>query len=364
LLAAGIIVLKLALAGTAVRLLGYPLRPALVTGFMLAQVGEFSFVLLGLGQQYALVGPELYQRLLGASVLSLGASPILIQRAPAIVDWLSRQRAEDTPSAGPSAARRDHVIVGGYGVNGQVLARMLAQVRIPFVVVELDPGYARSARESGAAVVFGDCTRLEILEHAGVRDAKMLVLALSDDRAAARALRVARELNPGLVALARTRALDSIPRLEQSGADEVVAEEFETGIEILTRVLERYHVPRHLIRTQTRILRGESYEMLRTPKLASGVSDAVMAALQAGTTDLFQVRAGTPAAGRSLTELELRQRSGATVIAVVRDGQATLSPPGDYRTEPNDILVLVGSHAQIDGAFRLLAPAPQDAAEP
>jgi monovalent cation:H+ antiporter-2, CPA2 family len=320
--------------------------------------------LLGLGEQYALVGPELYQRLLGASVLSLGASPILIQRAPAIVDWLSRQRAEDTPSAGPSAARRDHVIVGGYGVNGQVLARMLAHVRIPFVVVELDPVYARSARESGAAVVFGDCTRLEILDHAGVRDAKMLVLALSDDRAAARALRVARELNPGLFALARTRALDSIPRLEQSGADEVVAEEFETGIEILTRVLERYHVPRHLIRTQTRILRGESYEILRTPKLASGVSDAVMAALQAGTTDLFQVRAGTPAAGRSLTELELRQRSGATVIAVVRDGQATLSPPGDYRTEPNDILVLVGSHAQIDGAFRLLAPAPQDAAVP
>jgi CPA2 family monovalent cation:H+ antiporter-2 len=254
------------------------------------------------------------------------------------------------------------VVVCGYGVNGQVLARMLGLTRIPFVVVELDPDYARGARESGATVVFGDCTRREVLEHAGIGEAKMLVLALSDDRAAERAARIARSLNAELRTIARTRALDGIPRLEAAGADEVIAEEFETGIEILTRVLERYHVPRHLVRMQTRILRGESYEMLRTPKLPGGISDAVVAALQAGTTDLFQVGADSPAAGRTLAELELRHHSGATVVAVVRDGQATLSPPGEYRLGTNDVLVIVGSHAQIDAAFALLAPEPQSAA--
>jgi CPA2 family monovalent cation:H+ antiporter-2 len=358
LLAGGIVALKLLLAAAAVGGLGYPLRPALVTGFLLAQVGEFSFVLLGLGQQYALVDPDLYQRVLGASVLTLAATPILVQVAPAVVERLLPRARGAAADPATSAATRGHVLVGGYGVNGQVLARMLAQVRVPFVVIELDPGYARAARDSGVPVVFGDATRREILEHAGVREAKMLVLALSDDRAAERALRVAKELNPELLAVVRTRALDGIPRLRRAGADEVIAEEFETGIEILTRVLERYHVPRHLIRTQTRVLRGESYEMLRAPRLGGGVSDAVMAALQAGTTDLYQVAAGSPAAGRSLAELELRQRCGATVVAVVRDGEATLSPPGDHRLAPNDILVLVGSHAQIDRAFGVLAPEP------
>jgi CPA2 family monovalent cation:H+ antiporter-2 len=357
LLAVGIIVLKLVLAAAAVRALGYPLRPALITGFLLAQVGEFSFVLLGLGERYALVDPELYQRVLGASVLSLAATPILVQAAPAVVDrLLPRERSATEETRGAPA--RGHVIVGGYGVNGQVLARMLGQARVPYVVVELDPGYARAAREAGVPVVFGDATRREILEHAGARDAKMLVLALSDDRAAERALRVAKAIRPELVAVVRTPALEAIPRLERAGADEVIAEEFETAIEILTRVLERYHVPRHLIRTQTRILRGEAYEMLRTPRLASGVSAAVAAALQAGTTDLLQVAEGSPGAGRSLAELELRQRSGATVVAVVRDGETTLSPPGSFVLQPNDILVLVGSHAQIDAAFQALAPEP------
>ena len=77
--------------------------------------------------------------------------------------------------------------------------------------------------------------------------------------------------------------------------------------------------------------------------------------LQAGTTDLFQVGPGTRAADRTLAELELRHRSGATVVAVVRDAQATLSPPGDFRLRANDVLVIVGSHAQIDAAFGLLA---------
>jgi K+/H+ antiporter YhaU regulatory subunit KhtT len=86
------------------------------------------------------------------------------------------------------------------------------------------------------------------------------------------------------------------------------------------------------------------------------VSEAVVAALQAGTTDLCQVTAGGPADGRSLAELELRHRSGATVVAVVRNGEATLSPPGDFELRANDILVVVGSHAQMDAAFRLLAP--------
>ena len=361
LLAAGMIAVKLVAAAAAVRWLGFPASTAIHTAVLLAQVGEFSFVLLGLGQRYELVGGELYQRLLGASVLTLALAPILIAGAPAILERLARERAggAPAPAEAPKAAPRGHVVVAGYGVNGQVLARMLGLTGIPFVVVELDPDYARMARESGATVVFGDCTRREVLEHAGIQEAKMLVLALSDDRAAERAARIARSLNAELSTIARTHALDVIPRLEAAGADEVIAEEFETGIEILTRVLERYHVPRHLVRMQTRILRGESYEMLRTPKLPGGISDAVVAALQAGTTDLFQVGTYSPAAGSTLAELELRHRSGATVVAVVRDGQATLSPPGEYRLATNDTLVIVGSHAQIDAAFAVLAPEPE-----
>ncbi|HSN87707.1 MAG TPA: TrkA C-terminal domain-containing protein, partial [Thermoanaerobaculia bacterium] len=201
--------------------------------------------------------------------------------------------------------------------------------------------------------------RREILEHAGIAEADVVVFAISDVEAVRRAIRLARELNPKVRIIVRTRLVHEIEDLHQRGADEVIAEEFETSIEIFTRVLRHFRVPRNIILAETRALRGESYRMLRAPGVERGTPEALLALLSAGTTDIFRVEPEGPAAGRSLRDLDLRKRTGATIIAVVRGERPITSPSPDLLLEAGDDLVLMGSHAAIESAFDTLeAPPP------
>jgi len=145
-----------------------------------------------------------------------------------------------------------------------------------------------------------------------------------------------------------------IDELVMLGADEVIAEEFETSIEIFTRVLQHLRVPRNVIRAETKVLRGDTYQMFRSAAGAREVSEEVLAALARGTEDIFRVEGGMPCAGRTIREMALRKRSGATVIAVVRGGEPLTNPSPDLRLEAGDSLVLVGSHAELEGAFDVL----------
>jgi CPA2 family monovalent cation:H+ antiporter-2 len=240
-------------------------------------------------------------------------------------------------------------------VSGRLLARVLKEAHIRYVVLELNSATVRQARREGEPILFGDASRREILHAAGLEAARMVVFVISDLRALARSVHLARGLNPAVEILVRTRRIHEIEALRALGADDVVAEEFETAIEIFTRVLERYHVPRNVVRAQTRLLRGEGYRMLRSRSFDAEVSEAVLDALEAGTTDIFRIEPGSPVAGRSLRELDLRRRTGATVLAVVRGERSTPNPAADTALETGDDLVLVGSHQEIDQAFDLLS---------
>jgi CPA2 family monovalent cation:H+ antiporter-2 len=236
---------------------------------------------------------------------------------------------------------------------------VLREAGIRYVVIELNGDVVEEARAAGEPILFGDSTRREILEHAGIERAQVVVFAISDLLAVHRSIALARQLNHDVHILVRTRAMAHIEELRRHGADDVLAEEFEAAIEIFTRVLERYHVPRNVIRAQTRVLRGEGYRMLRTPRMSGEVSDALLQALALGTTDLFLLAAGSPGVGATLRELDLRHRTGATVIAVVRDGKPSPNPPPELRLAVGDTLVLVGSHQEIEAAYGLLEPATE-----
>jgi CPA2 family monovalent cation:H+ antiporter-2 len=350
---AAVVVLKAAIATAAVAALGLPGRTAAVAGIGLAQIGELSFVLLELGRQQRLIDFALYQLLLATAAVSMLITPALIALAPVAAARLSRLLPPPPPPPAPAA--RAQVLIVGYGANGEILARILRESGIRYAIVDADAGRVRSAVAAGEPAVFGDATRPEILRHAGVEGARIVVLAISDVRAVAAAVAQVRALAPGAQILARTRRLREAEPVLRAGADRVVAEEYESAIEIYTWVLDQLHVPRNVIAAHTRVLRGEDYRLLRgeaaTP---AGISRAVADALAGGTTDVFRVTEGTAAAGRDLRELDLRQRTGATVLAVVREDRPLVPPPSDLRLLPGDALVLVGAHAQIEDAFALL----------
>lgn len=351
-LAGTILTVKAGAAAGAVALVGFPARIMILVALGLAQVGEFSFVLLAVGREHGLIDRDLFQTFIAASILTLLAAPVLVGLAPRLAAWLSRGRTAEA-AAEPPGGLRNHVVIVGFGVNGRNLAHVLKAAQIRYRVVELDAGLVRQGLRAGEPVVYGDATRREILEHAGVPTAGAVVFGISDLEAVRRAIPLARSLNPGLYILVRTRLVDETEDLLRRGADEVVAQELETSIEIFTRVLERYHVPRNVIRAETRLLRAEGYLMMRTPA-DTGLSAALIDALSAGTTDVFRLDGASAAAGKSLREIDLRRRTGASLLAVVRDGTSHPNPGADFRLESGDDLVLMGSHQEMERAFDAL----------
>jgi CPA2 family monovalent cation:H+ antiporter-2 len=355
--ALGIIVVKTSMGAASVRLAGYPTRIAVLAGLTLAQIGEFSFLIMGVGRGYGLLEGDHFQILLSASVLTLALTPFLISLAPALAGRIAALTARGQPAEDPQApagGRSGHVVIVGYGVNGSLLAGVLRPARIPFVAVELDPATVRDARQQGVPILYGDATRREIQEHAGIETARVVVYAISDPHATRLSVALSRMLHPGIHIIARTRMVKEIEELRRCGADQVIAEEFESSIEIFTHVLELYHVPRNIVRAQTRVLRGEGYRMLRAERVGRGVSQAVLEALEAGTTDLFRVTGEGGLVGRTLGEIGLRAAGGANVIAVVRGEQSFVNPSVELRLEPGDYFVLVGSHDQIERSFMFL----------
>jgi CPA2 family monovalent cation:H+ antiporter-2 len=183
-----------------------------------------------------------------------------------------------------------------------------------------------------------------------------VVLAISDRAATRTAVTLTRQINPAATIIVRTRLVTEVPELERRGADEVVPEEFETSIAIFSRVLRHFHVPGNLVRLQETALRREGYGFLRGGSTHDALRESISRLIAGAITDTYYIRPESPAVGQSLSQLDLRGRTRALVIAVVREGRHHLSPEPAFEFQPGDILVLVGDHAALDAAFELLDP--------
>lgn len=338
------------------------LRLGVVLGLSLAQIGEFSFILAKAGRSYGLMTPVEEQGFLAASILSMAATPFLIRwvhRLAFGLEAMVRDRSFGKPleeGGGVGDPTAGHVIVVGYGLNGQNLTRVLKEVGIPYRILEMDPQLVSWARDAGEPISFGDGTRPEVLRKIGIDQARILVVAISDPVATARVVSQGRRLRVDLYIVVRTRYVAEIDHLYRLGANQVIPEEFETSVEIFARVLQEYHIPRNVIALQVDLIRKEHYGTLRGLHLQGRRLDELGQFLVGTTTDTFLIVKGSPAAGKSLEETELRAQSGVTVIAVVRDGKSIHNPGADFCFAAGDVLVLLGSHQELDQATQILSP--------
>lgn len=352
--AAGVMVLK-ALVTPAVIVPFYgSARVAIMVGLALAQIGELAFVLARFAVPAGLLTSTHYQVFVAVAVLTMLAAPFLINAAPAVSYALRSILGGALPEAEAERALRDHVLVIGYGLNGENLARVLQETGLPHLVIELNPERVDAARAAGKPVLYGDATRLEVLRKAGVATAHVIVVAISDPVATRRIVALARQRNAGVPIIVRTRYVTEMGELHRLGATEVIPEEFETSVEIFARVLRRLRVPRNVITLQVDLIRRQGYGMLRGLALPRQTLDQLTNILAATTTETFMVPATSPAAGRTIRALQLRHNTGVTIIAVVHAGQPLTNPSPEVRIEAGDILVMLGSHAQLDQAMQQL----------
>ena len=340
------------------------LRVAFITAVSLAAVGELSFVLARFAAPSALLSPVEYEAFIGVAVLTMLVSPFLINAAPAVAARLQTLLGAPEPEPGGTReAVQNHVLIVGYGLNGENLATVLRQTGLPYGILELNPERVTVARRRGEPILYGDATRVEVLRKAGVAAAHVVVVAISDPVATRRIVALARQQNPQAPIIVRTRYVAEMDELRQLGASEVIPEEFETSVEIFARVLRRLRTPRNIITLQVDLIRKQGYSMLRGLELPRQTLNQLEQVLAATTTETFMVPAAAPAVGRTIRDLQLRKTTGVTVIAVVRDGKSITNPTPDWQIQAADILVMLGSHAQLDHALTLLGggPAPEDA---
>jgi CPA2 family monovalent cation:H+ antiporter-2 len=215
-----------------------------------------------------------------------------------------------------------------------------------------------AARNEGESVVFGDATSDGVLVHAGIPRARIAVVAINDPVATRKIVGLCRQLNPSLSIIVRTRYVSEAKDLQETGANEVVAEEFETSVEIFTRVLRELLVPRNVIAIQVDLVRREGYGMLRGLSMPPRLKDQLAQILAASAVDNIQLLEGWRAIGETLAGLRLRELTGAGLVAVIRDGKATTNPHPDWRFALGDILVVIGAHREVDAAERLLSGGP------
>ncbi len=367
-LVVGVLAAKFLAGLVPVLTLGYPPRAAILTGVALAQVGEFSFILAQEGQAVGLLAGKPYQIFLAVSVFTMIVTPFLIQWAPKIArraeafqrlrGWFpGRTMARAFLSTTTHLTIKDHVIIVGYGLNGRNLARVLRETEIPYLIVDLNAETLREGAAAGEPIYYGDASNPNVLRHLRVEDARVLVLAISDPFVARRAVQLARGLNPTLHIVVRTRYLKELQDLHDLGANDVVPEEFETSIEIFALVLRTYKMPQNLIILKAEQVRREGYALLRRdqlPELAHHLRGGTLTDVEVETV---RIDGDSPALGKTLSQLSIRPRTGASIIALTRGGVTDSNPTGKIRLEFGDIVVVMGTRDQLRQAIEYLVHA-------
>lgn len=336
--------------GLALRL---PLRTVILLGLSLSQIGELSFVVAQSAYGRGLMSEIMYQGFLVLSVMSLGLTPVLIKwgklLAERAVQWDGWPKwlmgVEDATD--PPQSIFGHLIIVGFGLNGRNLARAARAAGIPYVVVEMNPRTVRTERAKGETILYGDASFEPVLQAAGIETAKSLVVVINDPGAVRGIVSCGKRLNPGVHIIVRTRYVEEVESLYRLGADEVIPEEFETSIEIFTRVLRRYLVPEEELERVVSEIRADGYQMLRRPSPTSpSVCD--LGSLGVGVeVRSLRVGQGAYACGKSLSELDLRRAHGVTVVAIGRGGEFLVDPDPEQPIQEGDFLVVLGRAERI-----------------
>ncbi|MER3401798.1 MAG: hypothetical protein C4336_09475 [Armatimonadota bacterium] len=265
----GLMVLKGLIVVGIAWLIRRPLRMGLLAGAVLANIGEFSFVLMEQSRALDVLPESLIKGLVAGTALSILLTPIALAGS---YRWLARWtgRADLMASFGRQkqlpVLYRDHIVIVGFGLNGRNLATLLKEIGVPFVVIELNGALVRAAQKMGILVIYGDAAQPEVLRAAGAEHARAVVVAVSDPISTRYTVRAVRELNSTVYVIARTRYVSEIEPLYAVGATDVIPEEFETFIEIAGRVMRVLGVDKEQRLELINRCRARHYQMLQETK--------------------------------------------------------------------------------------------------
>jgi len=336
----------------------FPLRTCLICGFLLFQGGEFSFVLLRQASLLGVFPDPVYQGLLSIVALTMLATPLVIPKATLAANFIADKvgaRAEmPSETEEQVGAMSGHVVIAGYGISGRGVSRVLREEGRPYIHLEMNSEVVRRARAAGEVIIFGDAASVEVLHAAHLDKADAMVVAINDPSSLNRIARAARQVNPDIYIIVRTRFVLEMEELFAAGADEVIPDEIEASLQLATSLLRRFKVPEGRILRTAAKLRQEHYDALLQPGAVKSDLSDYLSALQGGHIEFVKVSETASCMGRSLAELDFRARTGATVIGLVRNDHTDYGITPDHVLEAGDTLILLGDQEVINLAREYL----------
>lgn len=352
----GVIVLKAIIVGFISFVTGYPFRTNILTALGLAQIGEFSFILAGLGLKNTLISDNTYQLILSVAIITMGATPFIFKLAPKLSDILLklplppklRNGLNPVPDVELNKVEH-HLIIVGYGINGKNVSLAARHAGIPYVIIEMNPATVRQLYAENEKVIYGDASQEGVLKHALIENAMVVVVAVPDLTATLRITQLARQLNQAVHIIVRTRDLFERENLHQLGANEVIPAEFETSIEIFSRVLTKYLVPMEEIERMVTEVRASEYEMLRS------FSPSTIPVFKCHYSDMeittIKVEKDASIIGYSMSKM-IDSDLKINLLGIRRSEELHNCLEKDFSIQFDDILILMGTPEDLNRAVK------------
>ena len=358
----GLMVGKALIIIAIMRGLGFSLDVGVRVGLILGNGGEFGFVLLSVATDYALLPPDARQVTIAAIIISLAIAPILMAVSGPLAKRLANRGRSGGVDGGnarievlvhETEALQDHVVILGFGRVGQNVARFLDENGFSWLALDLDPMLIQNARAAGKPAFYGDASRAEILNAAGIARARVAVVAFNDARAAIKVLHQLRAARPDLPVLVRTKDDSDVEAVRAAGATEVVPEVLEGSLMVASHVLVMLGVPGNRVIDGIQQVWAERYSSMRS--FFHGSEHESVDPSESIRERLLPVLIGvdTVAVGKPPQRLPL-DRLGVRIDSICRGGICELRPDLHIPLQENDVIVLYGPPDHLEQAERWL----------
>lgn len=331
-------------------------KDAWASGLMLAQMGEFGFVLIALASQTQVLPLDISSMLLGAGVISMAITPYMMNNARSWALFLSQEKTPDSLDLSQlpeNNTLEKHVIICGFGRVGQTVSRFLKQDAIDFVAIDVDPLRTQKAREAGENVLFGSSRQTEVLNAAHLSQAKLVVIAFGDDKQSLEVIQKVRSMNGDVPILVRTRNDDQLSALQAAGANEVVPESLEGSLMLVSQVLSLSGVPFSRIMRRVQKERKNHYNHLHGFFQGEQTDMSSEAIDRIEFAHAILINNNSFACGKTLASLTLESRL-VHIVALHRDDMETESPDLNTLLKNQDTLVVRGKPRRVERVERYL----------
>jgi CPA2 family monovalent cation:H+ antiporter-2 len=340
----------------------WPARTTLVLAAGLSQIGEFSFILGQEGMGLGLLDSSQYSLILAGSLLSIIINTPMfrlvrvlesgLQKLPPVWKLLDRH-TPPPPLLEESIA--GHVVIVGYGRVGRHIVSLMGEMGIPHLVVESDSQRVEELDRQGIPTLYGDAANSEVLTHAGLARARALVVAGPNEDATALVVTAARDLAPGLPIIARATSEEGTKRLTELGAQDAIHPELEGGLEIVRHTLLQLGFPLQEIFRYTDAVRHDHYDTRINTEDEHRLLHDLIDAANSIEILWFRIPEGNSLIGQTLSAANLRARTGASVVAILRGGHLLANPKSMTVFEAGDRIGLIGDREEVEAVEKLLS---------